>query len=89
MAPKNRILAMKKATVMGLGYVGLPLSLVLWSRGFEVYGLDVRERYIKDLCEGRVKMAESFNGEPITSVLKGLLPPADTIRQLTRSCFGL
>lgn len=70
MASKNRILAMKKATVMGLGYVGLPLSLVLWSRGFEVYGLDVRERYIKDLCEGRVKMAESFNGEPITSVLK-------------------
>lgn len=61
---------MSKATVIGLGYVGLPLSLVMWSNGLEVYGLDVRANYIDALKLGDVKMSESYNGEPIQSVLK-------------------
>lgn len=61
---------MKRATVMGLGYVGLPLSLVMWDAGFEVFGLDIRRDYIEGLMSGYVVMTESFKGEPIQSVLK-------------------
>jgi UDP-N-acetyl-D-mannosaminuronic acid dehydrogenase len=59
----------RKATIIGLGYVGLPLSLIMWDSGYEVFGLDVRQSYVDALNSGCVKMAESFNGEPIESVL--------------------
>ena len=61
---------MKKVTVIGLGYVGLPLALTFWDAGFEVFGLDVREKYIKELSMGKVKMAEALRGESIESILK-------------------
>lgn len=59
----------KQATIIGLGYVGLPLSLIMWNSGYEVFGLDVRQSYVDALNNGCVKMAESFNGEPIEKVL--------------------
>ena len=59
----------KKATIIGLGYVGLPLSLIMWNSGFEVFGLDVRQSYVDQLNNGCVVMAEAFNGEPIDKVL--------------------
>ena len=39
--------------VIGLGYVGLPLSLLLSGAGFQVTGSDIDERKIKDLQAGR------------------------------------
>lgn len=63
-------MAEKKATIIGLGYVGLPLSLIMWDSGYEVFGLDVRQSYVDQLNNGCVVMAEAFKGEPIESVLK-------------------
>lgn len=63
-------MADKKATIIGLGYVGLPLSLIMWDSGYEVFGLDVRQSYVDALNNGCVVMAEAFKGEPIESVLK-------------------
>lgn len=63
-------MADKKATIIGLGYVGLPLSLIMWDSGYEVFGLDVRQSYVDALNNGCVVMAEAFRGEPIESVLK-------------------
>lgn len=40
-----------RSAVIGLGYVGLPLALLLIDKGFEVYGIDVDERKIQKLQE--------------------------------------
>ncbi|MCH7973626.1 MAG: hypothetical protein IH949_07020, partial [Bacteroidetes bacterium] len=58
--------------VIGLGYVGLPLSLEFASKGFNVIGFDVDERkipllnsgksYIKHISEDRIKFARRQSG---------------------------
>lgn len=60
---------MDKVTVIGLGYVGLPLSLTALSAGFEVYGLDVRTDYIESVRNGTVKMAETRGDRSIQDIL--------------------
>ncbi len=42
-----------KIGVIGLGYVGLPLSLLLSGAGFKVTGFDIDERKVRDLEAGR------------------------------------
>src|SRR5690348_13033233 len=42
-----------KVGIIGLGYVGLPLSLLFSEAGFPVTGFDIDERKIKDLEAGR------------------------------------
>ncbi len=42
---------MKKIVVVGLGYVGLPLAVLL-SRNYSVVGVDVNERRVSDLSRG-------------------------------------
>jgi UDP-N-acetyl-D-glucosamine dehydrogenase len=39
--------------VIGLGYVGLPLSLLLSAAGFQVTGFDIDDRKVEDLKAGR------------------------------------
>ncbi len=39
--------------VIGLGYVGLPLSLLLSEAGFKVTGFDIDARKVADLEAGR------------------------------------
>ena len=39
--------------VIGLGYVGLPLSLLLSGAGFKVTGFDIDEKKVTDLEAGR------------------------------------
>ncbi|HLI77502.1 MAG TPA: NAD(P)-binding domain-containing protein, partial [Acidobacteriaceae bacterium] len=39
--------------VIGLGYVGLPLSLLLADAGFQVTGFDIDKRKVDDLQAGR------------------------------------
>ena len=39
--------------IIGLGYVGLPLSLLLSGAGFKVTGFDIDERKVRDLEAGR------------------------------------
>jgi UDP-N-acetyl-D-glucosamine dehydrogenase len=42
-----------KVGIIGLGYVGLPLSLLFSEAGFNVTGFDIDEKKIKDLEAGR------------------------------------
>ncbi len=44
--------------VVGLGYVGLPTASMLATRGFDVYGLDVSDRVVRELSAGRTHISE-------------------------------
>jgi len=54
MLTKDRIKALDLTIgVVGLGYVGLPTALGFHDAGFRVHGLDVSERVISDLLNGK------------------------------------
>ncbi|GBF12290.1 nucleotide sugar dehydrogenase [Tepidibacillus sp. HK-1] len=63
----------KKITVIGLGFVGLPLSLSFAMRGYDVIGLDVNQSLIEDLNNGVTYHLEQYNGKPIQDILKDAL----------------
>ena len=56
-------------TVVGLGYVGLPLAVAL-ARRFEVMGYDIDERRLAELREGRDRTGELSRGELLDSRLE-------------------
>lgn len=48
----------RKISVLGLGYVGLPVSAVFASRGFEVTGVDVNPSIVSVINSGRIHIVE-------------------------------
>jgi UDP-N-acetyl-D-glucosamine dehydrogenase len=42
-----------RLAVIGLGYVGLPLAIELARAGYEVHGIDIDERRVRELNQGR------------------------------------
>ncbi|MBI2148935.1 nucleotide sugar dehydrogenase [Candidatus Woesearchaeota archaeon] len=50
---------MKNITVVGLGYIGMPLVVALSNKGHKVFGYDISEEVIKKISEG--KYPESVN----------------------------
>ena len=51
---KNKILSKKvKICIIGLGYVGLPLSLIFAKNGFEVIGIDIDKKKIEKLKKSK------------------------------------
>ncbi|MBO8129072.1 MAG: nucleotide sugar dehydrogenase [Peptococcaceae bacterium] len=63
----------KKITVIGLGFVGLPLSLSFAMRGYPVIGLDVNQSLIEDLNQGITYHLEQYQGKTIQEILKEAL----------------
>lgn len=56
---KDRIVSKSvKVGILGLGYVGLPLALLCVEKGFRVVGIDIDERKIKEIGEGRSYISE-------------------------------
>lgn len=47
-----------KLCVIGLGYIGLPTSVVFAENGWEVTGVDVNELVVSDLNKGKVRIKE-------------------------------
>ena len=58
-----------KVTVVGQGYVGLPLAIAAGESGFTVYGLDSAEEKIKKLSSG-FSVVEDLSDETVTRNLK-------------------
>jgi UDP-N-acetyl-D-mannosaminuronic acid dehydrogenase len=48
----------KKVVVVGTGYVGLPLAIVLARAGYEVVGVDIEENVVKAINTGILHLAE-------------------------------
>lgn len=59
---------LEKVAVVGLGYVGLPLSLRAVEKGFECIGIDTNPSRVNDLKNGR-----SFTADVTDDVLLGAL----------------
>ncbi|MBT9143574.1 MAG: UDP-N-acetyl-D-mannosamine dehydrogenase [Dehalococcoidia bacterium] len=48
----------KKIVVIGTGYVGLPLAIMLARSGYEVIGVDIEENIVNAINEGGLHLAE-------------------------------
>ena len=48
----------KKIVVIGTGYVGLPLAIMLARSGYEVIGIDIEENVVNAINEGVLHLAE-------------------------------
>jgi UDP-N-acetyl-D-glucosamine dehydrogenase len=66
-----------KIGVIGLGYVGLPLSLLLSGAGFQVTGFDIDEKKIADLEAGRTYIIKIPKEEIQTARKQGLRATTD------------
>lgn len=62
-----------RVAVVGLGFVGLPLSLSYWQAGAEVIGVETDERLRAELLAGRTHHLESDDGRPIAAILREAL----------------
>jgi len=59
-----------KISVLGLGYIGLPTSIILAKAGHDVYGFDVNKEVIKKLGTGKIHIIENNLQEAYEEVLK-------------------
>jgi UDP-N-acetyl-D-mannosaminuronic acid dehydrogenase len=56
---RKRFTAMtKKIVVVGTGYVGLPLAIMLARSGYEVIGVDIEENVVNSINQGVLHLAE-------------------------------
>lgn len=69
--PEERDKAMEKnrVTVIGLGFVGLPLALSFAMKGHKVTGLDVNEALAEDLNQGKTECLEQYHGRCAQDIL--------------------
>ena len=60
---------MKKVTILGLGYIGLPSAVLLASSGFQVNGVDVNDEIVEKVNAGEVHFEEPHLLETIKKVV--------------------
>ena len=63
----------KKITILGQGYVGLPLSLSFAMHGCIVTGIDNNKIIVEQLAQGITSQTEECGGRNITEILKDQL----------------
>ncbi len=51
-------MSIKKICVMGLGYIGLPTASLLANRGYEVHGVDIVQKTVDIINQGRIHIVE-------------------------------
>ena len=44
---------MKTVCILGLGYIGLPTSVLLANSGYRVFGVDIKKEIVKKINEGQ------------------------------------
>ena len=47
-----------KICVVGLGYIGLPTSALLANRGFQVHGVDINQKAVDTINQGKIHIVE-------------------------------
>jgi UDP-N-acetyl-D-mannosaminuronic acid dehydrogenase len=51
-------MTVRRITVMGLGYIGLPTASLLATKGHQVVGVDVREQVVQTIARGEIHIVE-------------------------------
>ena len=59
-----------KLTVVGLGYIGLPTSIMFAKHGVDVLGVDINQKTIDSLQSGKVNIEEPGLQEVFEEVLE-------------------
>ena len=59
-----------KITVVGLGYIGLPTSIMFAKHGVDVLGVDINEKTIDCLQQGKANIEEPGLQEAFEEVLE-------------------
>lgn len=66
-----------KVTTIGLGYIGLPTSALIASKGIQVHGVDVNPTVVSTINEGRIHIVEpDLDAVVASAVKKGFLTAA-------------
>jgi len=64
----------KKVSVLGLGYIGLPTAALLASEGYEVLGMDVNQAVVETINRGEIHIVEpDLEAYVSSAVSNGLL----------------
>ena len=50
--------SLKKACVIGLGYIGLPTAAIAAKHGIQVYGVDVNPKIVDIINKGEIHIVE-------------------------------
>ena len=69
----------RRVSIIGLGYVGLPLAISFVEAGLEVEGIDANPARIRELCDGRSPI-DDISDERLRDALAaglGVVAPAD------------
>lgn len=66
---ENAANSFDKVCVVGLGYIGLPTAAFIASKGVKVVGVDVNERFVKLINEGKVPFFEPGFEELLAKVV--------------------
>jgi UDP-N-acetyl-D-mannosaminuronic acid dehydrogenase len=61
---------MKRVSVVGLGYIGLPTAIIAAQAGYEVYGFDIDQEKVHLINQGKPAFFEPELSERLTKVLK-------------------
>ena len=61
---------MSKCCVLGLGYIGLPTSVILAKAGHEVIGCDINKNLVETINEGKKTISEKNLNEYLGQVLR-------------------
>ncbi|KKO80789.1 UDP-N-acetyl-D-mannosaminuronic acid dehydrogenase [Corynebacterium minutissimum] len=67
---ENAANSFDKVCVVGLGYIGLPTAAFIASKGVKVVGIDVNERFVKLINEGKVPFFEPGFEELLAKVVE-------------------
>jgi UDP-N-acetyl-D-glucosamine dehydrogenase len=71
--------------VMGMGYVGLPLSLLFVKAGFTVIGYDINQEYVASLRQGNSSIIDVPNHELKEALDSGRFMPTHRAGDLSRA----
>ncbi|MEK7790818.1 MAG: nucleotide sugar dehydrogenase [Deltaproteobacteria bacterium] len=74
-----------RVSVIGLGYVGLPLSLEFLKSGFEVVGIDINKDRIKNLESAESYITDVSDGEIRNALQSGRFTPTSDFSLLADS----
>nr|WP_300005693.1 nucleotide sugar dehydrogenase [Tissierella sp.] len=68
----------KKLCVVGLGYIGLPTSAMFATHGYQVHGVDLNEKVVDALNEGKIVIEEPYLDILVQAAVRSEHLKADT-----------